>query len=1126
MNAAPDPAKAIFLEAVENHAPEQWPAFLDAACTGQPELRREVEALLEAHGDAGTAAQPEPAERAAPRSDAGPRKGTVIGPYKLLEPIGEGGMGAVWMAQQTEPVKRVVALKLIKAGMDSKQVIARFEAERQALALMDHINIAKVFDGGTTASGLPYFVMELVKGVPLTKYCDEHRLTPKHRLELFVPVCQAIQHAHQKGIIHRDIKPSNVLVALYDGKPVPKVIDFGIAKATGQQLTDRTLVTGFGAVVGTLEYMSPEQAEVNQLDIDTRSDIYSLGVMLYELLTGTTPLEKKRLATGAMLEVLRLIREEEPPRPSMRLSESKQSLPSISAQRQTEPAKLTKLVRGELDWIVMKALDKDRNRRYETANSFALDIQRYLADEPVQACPPTVGYRLRKFVRRNKAWVGMATLMATVLLLATAVSATLAIWAREAEGIAREERSNAETLARTEAAARTQATERAEDLARRVYIYRVNLAHREALADNVAQADALIGDCDPARRGWEWAYTKHLCHLEAMTLGGFTDHAAAATAARGAVLGVAYSPDGNRIATAHRNGAVVIWDTRTGREVRALTGHAGPANCVIFDAQGGRVISCGDDRTIRVWDAHTGEPKLLLRGHTEPVFTVALRPGTDEVASSVESPWEKFESGFEIKQWDLAAGKEIRTLHHRGGWDQTNLAFSPDGRRLLSTAFWGRRLRIWDPETGREVEERPLADPNCGLAVSRADGRIAFGTSGTTVGFTPPALGAGMTSCAGHNGTVIAVAFSPDGRRLASASADATIKVWNTADGQQMYHFRGHTGAVTAVAFSPDGGTVVSASVDGTVKVWNVPATPDPFPMRTEGWGYRVRFALHGGRVAISQFGGVTVLDAANNQLAFKIAPSTKPGGSHGLAYSRDGRLIATCTEFSGQIRVWDGATGQPVVAWPGHPGKVRTVAFGTGHLLATAGDDGTVRLWEATTGRPGPVLRAHEGGAFAVAFDPTGATLATLGWDGAVRLWDAATGRLMRQVGTTVQHMSHSFGDALAFDADGRRLAAAGADGTVHVWDLATGAEVFTLRGHTKVVNGVAFSPDGKRLLTGGLDHTLKLWDAATGEEVFTLRGHTGAVLGFAFSLDGHRILSTGTDTTVRAWDAAPQKQ
>jgi serine/threonine protein kinase/tetratricopeptide (TPR) repeat protein len=441
--------RSIFMAAVAMETPAQRSAYLDEACAGDAALRRRVEALLASHEQASsflgktvpeglaerleaTRGEPPAAEEAPTSAGDATGSGSAdegqvsrVGPYKLLQEIGAGGMGTVWMAEQTEPIRRRVAVKVVKEGMDSAQVLARFEAERQALALMDHPNIARVLDAGRTPAGRPYFVMELVKGQPITRYCDEQRLGVRERLELFAGVCRAVQHAHQKGVIHRDLKPSNVLVAPYDGVPVVKVIDFGVAKATGQQLTERTLFTGFGALVGTPEYMSPEQAEVNNQDVDTRSDVYALGVLLYELLTGSTPLTRKRAREEALLEVLRAVREEEPPRPSTRLSDSKE-LPSIAAQRGAEPARLTKLVCGELDWIVMKALEKDRSRRYETSSALAADVERYLGDEPVLACPPSAWYRFGKLVRRHRGPV-VAAAVFVLLLAAGAMGSTLGL---------------------------------------------------------------------------------------------------------------------------------------------------------------------------------------------------------------------------------------------------------------------------------------------------------------------------------------------------------------------------------------------------------------------------------------------------------------------------------------------------------------------------------------------------------------------------------------------------------------------------------------------------------------------------------------------------------------------------
>jgi serine/threonine protein kinase/Flp pilus assembly protein TadD len=462
----------VFHNAVEQHSPDEWDAYLDQACAGDQDLRRQAAMLLKAHAEGRSLLGAAPEKDRTQAYEATECPGMAIGPYKLLEQIGEGGFGVVFLAEQQEPIRRKVALKVIKPGMDTRQVIARFEAERQALALMDHANIARVLDAGTTepaaqaradaeplacaagSGGRPYFVMELVRGPAMTDYCDQNNLPIRERLELFIDVCQAVQHAHQKGIIHRDIKPSNVLVTLHDGKPVLKVIDFGIAKALRQQLTDKTLFTNFAQMIGTPLYMSPEQAEWSGLDVDTRSDIYSLGVLLYELLTGTTPFDKERLKQASFDEIRRIIREEEPPKPSTRMSTIGQAATTASEKRQSDPRKLSRLFRGELDWIVMQALEKDRNRRYETASAFVVDVQRYLKVEAVQACPPSAWYRFRKFARRNRGVLTTAAVISATLVLAVvalAISTAMIWWDKEEKEAARAAAANNQKKAEHEA---------------------------------------------------------------------------------------------------------------------------------------------------------------------------------------------------------------------------------------------------------------------------------------------------------------------------------------------------------------------------------------------------------------------------------------------------------------------------------------------------------------------------------------------------------------------------------------------------------------------------------------------------------------------------------------------------
>jgi serine/threonine protein kinase len=435
----------IFITALEKKDdPAALAAYLDTVCSGNAALRTRIERLLRLHSEAGSFLE-QPAEDGAVEALTTVSRmavGTRLGPYKLLQKLGEGGMGVVWVAEQQEPVKRRVALKVIKPGMDSAQVVRRFEAEQQALALMDHGNIAKVFDAGTTVEGRPYFVMELVKGVPITRYCDELRLPLRERLALFVPVCQAVQHAHQKGIIHRDLKPSNVLVCIQDGQPVPKIIDFGVAKALHRPLTENSLYTEIGAVIGTLEYMSPEQAELSALDIDTRADVYALGVLLYELLTGTTPLDRQRLRDAGFGEMLRIIKEEEPPRPSTRLL-ARSGDGAATRVIVSRPETSARELRGELDWIVMKCLEKDRSRRYDTASGLARDLEHYLHDEQVEACPPGAGYRLRKMVRRHRAALLTAAACIVLLLSGVVASTWQAVRATRAEAIAQEETATA-----------------------------------------------------------------------------------------------------------------------------------------------------------------------------------------------------------------------------------------------------------------------------------------------------------------------------------------------------------------------------------------------------------------------------------------------------------------------------------------------------------------------------------------------------------------------------------------------------------------------------------------------------------------------------------------------------------
>ena len=527
MNLATQREEDLFVAAQQLTDPAARCAFLDRSCAGDPVLRTKIDGLLAAAADADTfftesasalslPTESVPSPRIAPASTDAIRAnlsieepiGTRIGRYKLLERIGEGGCGVVYMAEQEEPVRRRVALKIIKLGMETKSVIARFEAERQALALMDHPNIARVFDAGATERGSPYFVMELVRGVRITEYCDQNHLGIRQRLDLFVQICHAIQHAHQKGVIHRDIKPSNIMIALQDGLPVPKVIDFGIAKATEARLADRPLLTADAQLIGTPAYMSPEQAEMSGLDIDTRSDIYSLGVLIYELLTGKTPFDAKELLKSGLDEMRRTLREREPPRPSVRLSALQRPVLAKTAEfRQVEPARLISLLYGDLDWIVMKTLEKDRTRRYETANGLALDIQRYLSNEPIMARPPSRLYRLGKLVRRNRVVFAAAGAVAFALVAGMGTSTWLFLKERDARhrAVAAEQQ---ESRLRHEAEVRERITQAALLVSQERYDSADNLLRNTSLTQQTVEGAAVfrsVGEWHALHDRWQQA---------------------------------------------------------------------------------------------------------------------------------------------------------------------------------------------------------------------------------------------------------------------------------------------------------------------------------------------------------------------------------------------------------------------------------------------------------------------------------------------------------------------------------------------------------------------------------------------------------------------------------------------
>jgi eukaryotic-like serine/threonine-protein kinase len=1009
--------------------------------------------------------------------------GDRIGRYKLLEKIGEGGYGIVYMAEQAEPIRRPVALKIVKLGMDTRQVIARFEAERQALALMDHPNIARIFDAGITGApssqlsttdsqlhfGRPYFVMELVRGIKITDYCDQHSLSTRERLDLFIQVCHAVQHAHQKGIIHRDLKPSNVLVTQLDGKPVPKVIDFGIAKATGQQLlTDKTLFTAFQQFIGTPAYMSPEQAGMSGEDIDTRSDIYSLGVLLYELLSGYLPFEKQDLVQAGFDEMRRIIREKEPPKPSTRLATALAANPH-SALRTPQ----LKEVRGDLDWIVMKCLEKERARRYETASGLAHDVLRHLSNEPVEARPPGGFYRFRKLVRRNRLVFGAAS--AVALALATGLS--LSTWMFVKEKQARQRLELRAYLSDMGAAMRT-------------------AAMRTGLGGVVKLLDAWRNH-KPDLRGWEWHYLNALCHQDVLTIRADTNE----------LWSVAWSPDGSRLATGGTEGVVKIWDALSGRQLASLRGHTGELRSVAWSPDGRRLASAGLDRKVKVWDLEHGHKATTMSGHQAAVVCVAWSPDGSRLASG--------STDTTVKIWDPATGTNTQTLPAQRR--VFSVSWTSNGARLAACGA-GQMVRVWDLSSAKEVWSTEVSGDRWSITFSPDGKQLATGGGDLTVNIRDAANGTNVTTYWGHRNWIYSVSWEPQGTRLVSASGgDGMIMVWDTLTGTRLLSFLGHIGAVRCVAWRMDGSRIASAGMDGTVKVWDV-NRPHLTTTTLQQPDQVSRLAWHpnGSQLATSgRRSSVWVWD-----LTGVAGPVVLPGKAEwtwALRWNPAGIRLAY-GDSEGVVRVWDLTTRAEVWQAKVFSNSVRAVAWSPdSKRLASVGGSTQLKIWDAAAGKLLSTVAVRNGGPWALEWSPDGSRLA-VGVQYVIQILDAVTGKECRLLkGHTDEVRS------IVWSPDGKRLASAASDASAKIWDPARGQEIQTLLGHAGTVDSVAWSPDGTRLVTGGGDSTVRIWEPVSGVEICSLVVPGDMVRSVAWSPDGTRLAYSDAEGVIRILDSAP---